>query len=261
MAKSLEDTAFYRYHRLLALNEVGGDPAAKALPVDAFHDGDEAPRQRLAARHDRDRDARHQARRGRARAIDRADRNSRRMDQRGCALESPERAASGRSTARCARRRRRSNTCCTRRCSAPGRRASATTSFVERMQAYALKAAREGKQETSWLNPNEAYEAGLRTFIERILDPRLSAEFLDSLADAGAAACAAGRAEFAQPAHAQGDDAGRARFLSGHGVLGSVAGRSRQPPAGGFCRARRRAGVDGNAGLGTTSRRTGPTVI
>src|SRR6202030_703808 len=37
MAKSLEDTAFYRYHRLLALNEVGGDPSAKALPVDTFH--------------------------------------------------------------------------------------------------------------------------------------------------------------------------------------------------------------------------------
>ena len=28
MAKSLEDTAFYRYHRLIALNEVGGNPAA-----------------------------------------------------------------------------------------------------------------------------------------------------------------------------------------------------------------------------------------
>ena len=28
--------------------------------------------------------------------------------------------------------------------------------FAERIQAYALKAAREGKQETSWLNPNEA---------------------------------------------------------------------------------------------------------
>src|SRR5439155_5300619 len=37
MAKSLEDTAFYRYHRLLALNEVGGDPAAKGLSVAAFH--------------------------------------------------------------------------------------------------------------------------------------------------------------------------------------------------------------------------------
>jgi (1->4)-alpha-D-glucan 1-alpha-D-glucosylmutase len=54
-------------------------------------------------------------------------------------------------------------------------------SLQERMQAYALKAAREGKQETSWLNPNEAYEAGLRTFIERILDRSISAEFLDSL--------------------------------------------------------------------------------
>ena len=48
-------------------------------------------------------------------------------------------------------------------------------SFAERMQAYALKAAREGKQETSWLNPHEAYEAGVKGFIERILDPSLSA--------------------------------------------------------------------------------------
>jgi len=37
MAKSLEDTAFYRYHRLLALNEVGGDASAKGLSVEAFH--------------------------------------------------------------------------------------------------------------------------------------------------------------------------------------------------------------------------------
>ena len=34
------------------------------------------------------------------------------------------------------------------------------------MQAYALKAAREGKQETSWLNPHEAYEAGVKDFID-----------------------------------------------------------------------------------------------
>src|SRR5262245_31083709 len=37
MAKSLEDTAFYRYSRLLALNEVGGDPAASGLTVREFH--------------------------------------------------------------------------------------------------------------------------------------------------------------------------------------------------------------------------------
>src|ERR1700730_5797440 len=54
-------------------------------------------------------------------------------------------------------------------------------SFLERMQAYALKAAREGKQETSWLNPNQAYEAGLRTFLTRLLDRSISAEFLNSM--------------------------------------------------------------------------------
>jgi (1->4)-alpha-D-glucan 1-alpha-D-glucosylmutase len=51
----------------------------------------------------------------------------------------------------------------------------------ERLQAYALKAAREGKQETSWLNPHATYEAGLKTFIDRLLDRPLSAEFLHSL--------------------------------------------------------------------------------
>jgi (1->4)-alpha-D-glucan 1-alpha-D-glucosylmutase len=36
-AKGIEDTAFYRHLRLLALNEVGGDPARFGLSVDAFH--------------------------------------------------------------------------------------------------------------------------------------------------------------------------------------------------------------------------------
>jgi (1->4)-alpha-D-glucan 1-alpha-D-glucosylmutase len=37
MAKSLEDTLFYRYGRLIALNEVGGDPGHFGLSPDAFH--------------------------------------------------------------------------------------------------------------------------------------------------------------------------------------------------------------------------------
>ncbi len=37
MAKGVEDTAFYRYFRLTALNEVGGDPGRFSLPVDEFH--------------------------------------------------------------------------------------------------------------------------------------------------------------------------------------------------------------------------------
>jgi (1->4)-alpha-D-glucan 1-alpha-D-glucosylmutase len=38
MAKGVEDTAFYRYNRLLALNDVGGDPGRFGLPLAAFHE-------------------------------------------------------------------------------------------------------------------------------------------------------------------------------------------------------------------------------
>ncbi len=37
MAKGLEDTAFYRYNRFVALNEVGGEPDRFGLSVEAFH--------------------------------------------------------------------------------------------------------------------------------------------------------------------------------------------------------------------------------
>jgi (1->4)-alpha-D-glucan 1-alpha-D-glucosylmutase len=37
MAKGMEDTAFYRYSRLLALNEVGGNPGRFSLPVAELH--------------------------------------------------------------------------------------------------------------------------------------------------------------------------------------------------------------------------------
>ncbi|UGS37561.1 malto-oligosyltrehalose synthase [Capillimicrobium parvum] len=36
-AKGVEDTAFYRYNRLLALNEVGGDPARFGVSIEDFH--------------------------------------------------------------------------------------------------------------------------------------------------------------------------------------------------------------------------------
>jgi (1->4)-alpha-D-glucan 1-alpha-D-glucosylmutase len=38
MAKGVEDTAFYRYNRLVALNEVGGDPGEFGRPVSDWHD-------------------------------------------------------------------------------------------------------------------------------------------------------------------------------------------------------------------------------
>ena len=37
MAKGVEDTAFYRYNRFVALNEVGGAPERFGLPPALFH--------------------------------------------------------------------------------------------------------------------------------------------------------------------------------------------------------------------------------
>jgi (1->4)-alpha-D-glucan 1-alpha-D-glucosylmutase len=37
MAKGVEDTAYYRYSRFIALNEVGGDPGMFGIPLEDFH--------------------------------------------------------------------------------------------------------------------------------------------------------------------------------------------------------------------------------
>jgi (1->4)-alpha-D-glucan 1-alpha-D-glucosylmutase len=180
MAKSLEDTAFYRYHRLLAFNEVGGDPAAPALSVDAFH---EAMKIRASEwPHGMTATATHDTKRG-------EDARTRLM----ALTELP-----GEWTSAVARWKIQNapHLVIEGEIRAPSAAfeymlyqtllgawpsGERDDSFLDRMQAYALKAAREGKQETSWLNPNQVYEAGLRTFLRRILDRSVSAEFLTSL--------------------------------------------------------------------------------
>jgi (1->4)-alpha-D-glucan 1-alpha-D-glucosylmutase len=178
MAKSLEDTTFYRYHRLLALNEVGGDPSAKALSVDGFH----AMMQTRAREwpHGMTATATHDTKRG-------EDARARIM----ALAEIPGEWASTVARWKIFNAPHLVTASAMRAPSATfeymlyqallGAWQPGDDKFLERMQAYALKAAREGKQETSWLNPHQAYEAGITTFIARILDRAISAEFLDSL--------------------------------------------------------------------------------
>jgi (1->4)-alpha-D-glucan 1-alpha-D-glucosylmutase len=47
MAKGVEDTAFYRYARLLSLCDVGGDPSRFSIGVDVFHAGNAARAERF----------------------------------------------------------------------------------------------------------------------------------------------------------------------------------------------------------------------
>jgi (1->4)-alpha-D-glucan 1-alpha-D-glucosylmutase len=180
MAKSLEDTGFYRFHRLLALNEVGGDPAAKALAVSAFHD---LMRERVRQwPHGMTATATHDTKRGedaRARlsALTEIPGEWTSTVARWKTLNAPHVVMDGNTRAPSASFEYMLYQTLLGIWPAAGH----DETLKARLQAYAQKAAREGKQETSWLNPNEAFEAGLNSFIERILDSTQSPEFLQSL--------------------------------------------------------------------------------
>lgn len=179
MAKSLEDTAFYRYPRLLALNEVGGDPVSDGLPIGSFH-------ATLSKRQKTFPDgltttATHDTKRG--------------EDARTRLASLPELAGEWRTCVRewIGINKQHVQGDHSRRCPSSAFEyllyqslvgswpLESDCSFPERFKAYAVKAAREGKLETSWLNPNMAYEDGLNTFLDRILD-NANREFLDSIA-------------------------------------------------------------------------------
>ena len=178
MAKSLEDTTFYRYHRLLALSEVGGDPAAGALVPERFH-----AMMRARARdwpHGMTSTATHDTKRGedaRARIMALAEIPGEWTSAvaRWKLLNAPHLVLDGEMRAPSATFEYMLYQALIGAFDPDDR------DFVARIQAYALKAAREGKQETSWLNPHEPYEAGVKTFIDRILDRKTSPEFLDAL--------------------------------------------------------------------------------
>jgi (1->4)-alpha-D-glucan 1-alpha-D-glucosylmutase len=183
MAKSLEDTAFYRYHRLIALNEVGGDPAARPLPVADFH----ALMKSRAAQtpHGLTATATHDTKRGedaRARLL--------------CLSEIPadwaEAVASWRnmnaplvdySTSRTpsgAHEYMLYQALLGAWAPSAGASSNPDPSLTERMHAFAIKAAREGKEQTSWLDPDDRYETGLKQFIYNVLDRGRSGTFIDS---------------------------------------------------------------------------------
>ncbi|MCB5177368.1 malto-oligosyltrehalose synthase [Microvirga lenta] len=180
MAKSLEDTFFYRYVRLLSLNEVGGDPHHFGVPAEEFHriNQDRArswPHAMIAT-------ATHDTKRGEdARA--RLNVLSEVPDLWAEALrrwqETVFSHAKGDGEAR------------------PdandqylilqailgawpvelldeGAEANAVAAFRERIEGFVTKALREAKRHTSWVHVNEAYEAATLGLVRELLDPEAS---------------------------------------------------------------------------------------
>jgi (1->4)-alpha-D-glucan 1-alpha-D-glucosylmutase len=183
MAKSVEDTAFYRMFPLASLNEVGSNPARAEISIAAFHHHNQRraqlfPHQMLASTtHDTKRSEDVRARinvlsecpQAFADALQRWARINRRhlTEMDGERLPSshheyllyqtligtwPERVV-----------------------------AATEPDYADRIVAYMQKAAREGKEQSSWFSPDMAYEGALERFIRGILEAGANNPFPDDL--------------------------------------------------------------------------------
>jgi (1->4)-alpha-D-glucan 1-alpha-D-glucosylmutase len=170
-AKGFEDTALYRFNRLVSLNEVGGDPSRFGVTLAEFHSENGARLRRSP--HGLSATATHDTKRGedvRARI--------------NVLSEMPEEWRRHVVTWQRLNRRYRTTV---DGAAVPG----ANTEYliyqtlvgawpidVERLTAYLMKAVREAKSHTSWINPNAHYDQALARFAAAILDPQRAGPFL-----------------------------------------------------------------------------------
>ena len=184
MAKGLEDTAFYIYNRLTALNEVGGEPQHFGLSVESFHQRN-LDRQRnwpatllATSTHDTKRS---EDVRARIVAISEIPDRWRRSLQRWHAanhrwkrmindLEAPD------ASEEYLLYQTLLGTWPMQPNGEP--KAVATPEYVERIQAYMDKALHEAKINTSWIQSNEEWDAAMRDFVAKILDPSSRNKFV-----------------------------------------------------------------------------------
>lgn len=158
MAKGVEDTAFYRFHRLASLNEVGGDPDRFGVSPPEFHGWCEDMHQRFPAT-----------------MLSTSTHDTKRSEDVRARLALLSEIPAQWATA-VARWRERSRP--HRRSDRPDVAAEyllyqtlvgAWPIAPERAVAYMEKAAREAKRWTSWRRPDRVYEAALRSFVEAVM--------------------------------------------------------------------------------------------
>jgi (1->4)-alpha-D-glucan 1-alpha-D-glucosylmutase len=186
-AKGVEDTAFYRDNTLLALNEVGGNPANPSLTIREFHHFNEQrakawPNSMTAtSTHDTKLS---EDTRMRIASLSVFAREWAETVRRWMSLNAPYRRGSRRgSSSPDVRDEYRFyqvlvGTWTDRDVDDHGH---ATAELVERLVAYMRKAAREAQLCTSWMRPDAEYEDALESFVRRVLTEDESAEFRESV--------------------------------------------------------------------------------
>jgi (1->4)-alpha-D-glucan 1-alpha-D-glucosylmutase len=153
MATGVENTAFYRYVRLLALNEVGGDPGRFGIAVAEFHRANMSRRPRgllAGTTHDTKRSADVRARIG---AL------------AGMAERFAERAHAWR-----ALNAHEGGPDWTEELLIYQTLLGAWPLEPDRLEAYVEKALREAKRNTSWLTPNAKWEGDVKRFCRALYE-------------------------------------------------------------------------------------------
>ncbi len=186
-AKAVEDTAFYRYGRLLSRNEVGSDPDQFALAPEAFHAAMEARRRRVprgllaTATHDHKRG---EDTRARLAVLSEVPAEWESAVARWTRLNAPfRRDLDGAPAPDAADELMLYQTLVAAwPLDLAAYDADGLAAFRDRVGAWLEKAVREAKRHSEWAAPNAAYEGACRDFLTRCLDPARSAPVAQEIA-------------------------------------------------------------------------------
>jgi (1->4)-alpha-D-glucan 1-alpha-D-glucosylmutase len=183
MAKGVEDTAFYRSHRLVSLNDVGSDPQRFGISTAEFHLANQErlrswPHSLLATS---THDSKHSEDvRARINVLSEIPglwtlrlRDWKRFNRRHKRLVNGQPAPSSNDEYLLYQ------TLVGAWPSEPLSKENDWKVFRERMENYMLKAVREAKQNTSWINRNTEYETAISSFVTTLLTPGKKNRFLD----------------------------------------------------------------------------------
>ncbi len=179
-AKGVEDTAFYVYNRLIALNEVGGDPGTFGAEVETFHQRNasrraEFPHSMLAtSTHDTKRS---EDVRARLAALSEMPAEwARALRRWSSANRKHRREIDGENAPDANEEYLLYQTLLGTWPLAP-MSAEEHGNYVRRIQDYMLKALHEAKVNSSWIEPNAAWDAAVGEFVAKILAPEKSNRF------------------------------------------------------------------------------------
>lgn len=174
MAKGLEDTSFYRYHRLASLNDVGGEPSRFGISVAAYHSATRARAQRwphnmlATSTHD---SKRAEDVRARIDVLSELPALWKLMLKRWSRINrAKKRKIDGMSAPSANDEYLLYQTLIGTW--PPGDPAAVDLeAYRPRIEAYMVKAVREAKEHSSWVNVNSDYESALADFIAALLAP------------------------------------------------------------------------------------------